>query len=114
MKTDDTQSRRAALSIGAITWGLVHFGLLLWLPGALADQGHGMGPSSRLLAESSLIAQASSIAGWVPVLGICALIIMWPAVLALALMMQCARKTRNNNLDRRDALDGPSYRAPSV
>jgi MFS transporter, putative metabolite:H+ symporter len=48
--------KTAALSIAAIAWGLVNFGLLLWLPSALVEQGYSMGVSSRLLAESALIA----------------------------------------------------------
>ena len=48
--------KTAALSIAAISWGLINFGLLLWLPNALVEQGYDMGTSSKLLAESSLIA----------------------------------------------------------
>lgn len=46
----------AALSVAAIAWGLVNFGLLLWLPADLVAKGHSMAVSSRLLAESALIA----------------------------------------------------------
>jgi hypothetical protein len=48
--------KTAALSIAAIAWGLINFGLLLWLPKALVEQGYDMGTSSKLLAESALIA----------------------------------------------------------
>ncbi len=48
--------RTTALSVGALAWGLINFGLLLWLPGALVERGYSMGTSSRLLAESALIA----------------------------------------------------------
>ncbi len=48
--------KTAALSIAAIAWGLINFGLLLWLPHDLVDKGYSMGVSSRLLAESALIA----------------------------------------------------------
>ncbi|UVO50758.1 MFS transporter [Sphingomonas sp. SUN019] len=48
--------RLAALSISAIAWGLVNFGLLLWLPADLVAKGYSVGLSSRLLAESALIA----------------------------------------------------------
>ncbi len=48
--------KTAALSIAAISWGLINFGLLLWLPNALVEQGYNMGTSSKLLAESALIA----------------------------------------------------------
>lgn len=46
----------AALSICALAWGLVNFGLLLWLPADLVAKGYSVGVSSRLLAESALIA----------------------------------------------------------
>ena len=46
----------AALSIAAIAWGLINFGLLLWLPADLVAKGYSMAVSSRLLAESALIA----------------------------------------------------------
>lgn len=45
-----------ALSIAAIAWGLINFGLLLWLPADLVEKGYSMEVSSRLLAESALIA----------------------------------------------------------
>ena len=46
----------AALSIAAVAWGLVNFGLLLWLPAELVAKGYSMGVSSKLLAKSALIA----------------------------------------------------------
>ncbi len=46
----------AALSIAAISWGLINFGLLLWLPADLVERGYDMGTSSKLLASSALIA----------------------------------------------------------
>ncbi len=46
----------AALSIAAIAWGLVNFGLLLWLPADLVARGYSVAVSSKLLAESALIA----------------------------------------------------------
>lgn len=45
-----------ALSLTAICWGLVNFGLLLWLPVELVARGYSMEVSSRLLAASALIA----------------------------------------------------------
>jgi MFS transporter, putative metabolite:H+ symporter len=45
-----------ALSLIAICWGLVNFGLLLWLPAELIARGYSMEVSSRLLAASALIA----------------------------------------------------------
>jgi putative MFS transporter len=45
-----------ALSLAATCYGLVNFGLLLWLPADLVAKGYSMELSSRLLAESALIA----------------------------------------------------------
>lgn len=45
-----------ALSICALSWGLINFGLLLWLPADLVAKGYSVGISSKLLAESALIA----------------------------------------------------------
>jgi MFS transporter, putative metabolite:H+ symporter len=44
-----------ALSLAAICFGLVNFGLLLWLPADLVAKGYSMELSSKLLAESALI-----------------------------------------------------------
>ncbi len=44
------------LSLAAVTWGLVNFGLLLWVPTALAAMGYSAGATGRLLASSALIA----------------------------------------------------------
>ncbi|MFZ5618337.1 MAG: MFS transporter [Pseudomonadota bacterium] len=46
----------AALTAAALAWGLVNFGLLLWLPGALVDEGRSFEAASKLIARSSLIA----------------------------------------------------------
>jgi putative MFS transporter len=46
----------AALSMCALAWGLINFGLLLWLPADLVAKGYSVGLSSKLLAESALIA----------------------------------------------------------
>jgi putative MFS transporter len=46
----------AALSLAATCYGLINFGLLLWLPADLVAKGYSMAVSSRLLAESALIA----------------------------------------------------------
>ncbi|MDQ6655770.1 MAG: MFS transporter, partial [Verrucomicrobiota bacterium] len=48
--------KTAALTVAAVAWGLVNFGLLLWMPAELVAKGYSMGLSSRLLAESALIA----------------------------------------------------------
>jgi putative MFS transporter len=45
-----------ALSIAALAWGLINFGLLLWMPAHLVAKGYSMGVSSGLLAASALIA----------------------------------------------------------
>ena len=45
-----------ALSIAGLTWGLVNFGLLLWVPTELAGRGFGAGAIGKLLAQSALIA----------------------------------------------------------
>ena len=45
-----------ALSIAALGWGLVNFGLLLWMPAHLVARGFSMALSSELLAASALIA----------------------------------------------------------
>ena len=45
-----------ALSLAAICYGLINFGLLLWLPADLVSKGYSMELSSTLLAQSALIA----------------------------------------------------------
>ncbi|TPG43526.1 MFS transporter [Sphingomonas koreensis] len=45
-----------ALSIAAIAWGLVNFGLMLWLPADLVARGYSVAVASKLLAESALLA----------------------------------------------------------
>jgi putative MFS transporter len=45
-----------ALSLAAICFGLINFGLLLWLPADLVAKGYSVELSSKLLAESALIA----------------------------------------------------------
>jgi putative MFS transporter len=45
-----------ALSVAAVAWGLINFGLLLWMPALLVAQGYSIALSSRLLAASALIA----------------------------------------------------------
>ena len=48
--------KTAALTIAALAWGLINFGLLLWMPNDLVAKGYSMAVSSKLLAESALIA----------------------------------------------------------
>jgi putative MFS transporter len=45
-----------ALSLTGLTWGMINFGLLLWLPNHFVSKGYSMEVASRLLAESALIA----------------------------------------------------------
>jgi len=45
-----------ALSITALAWGLINFGLLLWMPAHFVAKGYSMTLSSQLLAASALIA----------------------------------------------------------
>src|SRR5260221_14551122 len=44
-----------ALSLAAICYGLINFGLLLWLPTDLVAKGYSMAESSKLLAGSAVI-----------------------------------------------------------
>lgn len=48
--------RLCALGLAAICYGLVNFGLLLWLPADLVAKGYSVELASRLIAESALIA----------------------------------------------------------
>ena len=50
------RGKSAALTILALGWGLVNFGLLLWLPADLVARGLPMAAASRLIAQSALIA----------------------------------------------------------
>jgi MFS transporter, putative metabolite:H+ symporter len=45
-----------ALTLVALTWGFVNFGLLLWLPGELVAEGRSVALASSLIAKSTLIA----------------------------------------------------------
>ena len=45
-----------ALSLAALCFSFINFGLLLWLPADLIAKGYSVGVSSKLLAESALIA----------------------------------------------------------
>jgi putative MFS transporter len=46
----------AALTLAALAWGLVNFGVLLWLPGSLMATGRSVGLASALIARSALFA----------------------------------------------------------
>jgi len=56
LRSTKLYGKLAALSICALSWGLINFGLLLWLPADLVAKGYSVAVSSRLLAESALIA----------------------------------------------------------
>ena len=45
-----------ALSVAGLSWGLVNFGLLLWLPGELIAGGRDMGLAATLMTRSSVLA----------------------------------------------------------
>lgn len=45
-----------ALTVAALAWGFVNFGVLLWLPGSLMASGRSVGLTSALIARSTLIA----------------------------------------------------------
>jgi putative MFS transporter len=50
------RGRTAALTTIALSWGLVNFGLLLWMPADFVNRGLPMASASKLLAQSALIA----------------------------------------------------------
>jgi putative MFS transporter len=54
--THELAARTWALSIAAVAWGLINFGLLLWMPIHLVERGYSTAVSSRLLSASALIA----------------------------------------------------------
>ena len=45
-----------ALTLAALSWGFVNFGVLLWLPGSLIAEGRSVSVASALIAKSALIA----------------------------------------------------------
>ncbi len=45
-----------ALTMAGVAWGVINFGLLLWLPADMVARGASMAASSGLLAKSALIA----------------------------------------------------------
>jgi putative MFS transporter len=45
-----------ALTLAALAWSLVNFGILLWLPSALVAEGRSVAAASALIARSTLIA----------------------------------------------------------
>jgi putative MFS transporter len=72
-----------ALTLSALAWGFVNFGLLVWLPDALVASGRTVGVSSKIIAQSTLIAA--------PVVVVCVLLYSrfstkWSLALMLAVM----------------------------
>jgi len=55
-------ARTFGLSVGALTWGLINFGLLLWLPANLVAKGYDIGATSRILSQSAILALPTSVA----------------------------------------------------
>jgi len=51
----------ATLNLAAVAWGLVNFGLLLWLPADLRSRGYSVSGSNELLFYSSLLALPTTI-----------------------------------------------------
>jgi putative MFS transporter len=45
-----------ALTLAALAWGFVNFGVLLWLPASMIAEGRSIGLTSALIAKSTLIA----------------------------------------------------------
>jgi len=55
----------AALTLLALSWGLVNFGLLLWLPSELVAEGNSVALSSAIIAKSTLLAAPTIlVAAW--------------------------------------------------
>jgi putative MFS transporter len=55
----------AALTLLALSWGLVNFGLLLWLPSELVAEGNSVALSSSIIAKSTLLAAPTVlVAAW--------------------------------------------------
>jgi putative MFS transporter len=83
-----------ALTLAALSWGLVNYGLLLWIPGELIAEGHDMGVAAAIIARSSFIA--------VPVVAVAALLysrwstkgslLVMTAVTALGLLVLVLRQ----------------------
>jgi len=54
-----------ALTLLALSWGLVNFGLLLWLPSELVAEGNSVALSSTIIAKSTLLAAPTVlVAAW--------------------------------------------------
>ena len=51
-----------ALTLAALAWGFVNFGVLLWLPSAMVAEGRSVGLASAVIARSTLIAAPTVLA----------------------------------------------------
>ena len=70
----------SALTLAALAWGFVNFGVLLWLPGALIAEGRSMGLAATVIAKSTLFAgPAVAVVAW--------LYTVWSTKWSLALMI---------------------------
>jgi len=65
---DSAQRHRGlttALVVAALSWSFVNFGLLLWLPSDLQEQGYSAEIASRIIASSALVALPTiAMAAW--------------------------------------------------
>jgi putative MFS transporter len=52
----------AALTLAALAWGFVNFGVLLWLPGSLVAEGRSVGLAAGIIAKSTLFAAPTVVA----------------------------------------------------
>lgn len=52
----------ATLNLAGVAWGLINFGLLLWLPAELRTKGYGVAGSDVLLFRSALVALPTTFA----------------------------------------------------
>jgi putative MFS transporter len=55
-RTHDLLGTGVALTLAALAWGFVNFGVLLWLPSTLVAEGRSVGLASTVIAQSALIA----------------------------------------------------------
>ena len=66
LKVDAVTSRdllltSLALTLAALAWGFVNFGILLWLPSTLVAEGRSVGLASTLIARSAMIAAPTTL-----------------------------------------------------
>lgn len=56
VKSSSRLGLSVALTLAALAWGFVNFGVMLWLPASLIAEGRSVGLTSALIARSALIA----------------------------------------------------------